>query len=1006
MPHLATIGLKGLCNADVDAADALTIILSALIDCLDEPAADTSMTNAQALFGFIEEKTGNDQITEIVTTVLDLIGGIVYEYSAPDWGYMMGLDEEFNVILPERSIVYLGYQNNWTEETADAVYDSLDEIVGMVLDSLVGSDIATLLNGLLEDNVYSDEILNTVVELLVNLLADLDASLFEIVDVVVDTDISTWFTFCTLNEETGEYECTKDWGVDAATDKKATFVAAIKEVLAPANRLLAWLFFGDSYEFFTDSEKDAEGNYTYKSLITLNGGEGYAKGLVPILEALGCEMKAADAYLVNGEYDATAAVEDIFNALLALVDKVSANPVEEAFKLIPNIIYFLNAGGIKSSVNNLLAPVNAIIEKLSPIVGDVSIGGLLAEQIGFDITDITTDSLLALAADAGFVMSDKHVELLKTFYIGEIVKYESANGDYAYRMAYTDEESASDMLTIVLSLVIDLFKLNKELFEGLLGEDIVNAIMSILELEGAKAMQDFSWLYTEYADTDKIFTPVETTEKYTATYNEYWTKDKAQTLVDRADDFVLNILHVLNLEIDGVKMSDVETIINSLISDLYSQANADAILTMVKDLVAQLSDLEPYGDLIKTVAKSALGVDLTAWDNMVVTVEDGNRDSFSKAIGQILAPVVPVLEILLTSKDVSFFVDIEGVNAITLYGSEGYAYGIIPLLEALGCEGVLTPDEYKAAVAADPAAAITSIINPLFDKIDEIAADPINEVLELLPAVIYFVNSNGLDTVVKNVLNSVDTVLAGLEPLVGVTSIVDLLGIDLATYNFDYLFNMLLDMAADTGFELEEIAGNAINELTIGRVVSYQSKNGETYYTMQYASDRDMADMVTVLLRLIVDFVTMEENLAVFKDMLADVITDEDTYKSVCSILDSVAAAVNEDPNLGKGMAVVYYFFVTLDNVAEGADDIYHDVTNSWEFILKQLETSNDPILRNLEKSLKNALNKYFGTDYEVGDSEDIIDEEKDTGIAAFFKAIADFFKKIGDFFRKLFGMA
>ncbi|MBR3868935.1 MAG: hypothetical protein IKM66_06420 [Clostridia bacterium] len=1003
---LATIGLKGLCNADVDAADALTIILSALIDCLDEPAADTSMTNAQALFGFIEEKTGNDQITEIVTTVLDLIGGIVYEYSAPDWGYMMGLDEEFNVILPERSIVYLGYQNNWTEETADAVYDSLDEIVGMVLDSLVGSDIATLLNGLLEDNVYSDEILNTVVELLVNLLADLDASLFEIVDVVVDTDISTWFTFCTLNEETGEYECTKDWGVDAATDKKATFVAAIKEVLAPANRLLAWLFFGDSYEFFTDSEKDAEGNYTYKSLITLNGGEGYAKGLVPILEALGCEMKAADAYLVNGEYDATAAVEDIFNALLALVDKVSANPVEEAFKLIPNIIYFLNAGGIKSSVNNLLAPVNAIIEKLSPIVGDVSIGGLLAEQIGFDITDITTDSLLALAADAGFVMSDKHVELLKTFYIGEIVKYESANGDYAYRMAYTDEESASDMLTIVLSLVIDLFKLNKELFEGLLGEDIVNAIMSILELEGAKAMQDFSWLYTEYADTDKIFTPVETTEKYTATYNEYWTKDKAQTLVDRADDFVLNILHVLNLEIDGVKMSDVETIINSLISDLYSQANADAILTMVKDLVAQLSDLEPYGDLIKTVAKSALGVDLTAWDNMVVTVEDGNRDSFSKAIGQILAPVVPVLEILLTSKDVSFFVDIEGVNAITLYGSEGYAYGIIPLLEALGCEGVLTPDEYKAAVAADPAAAITSIINPLFDKIDEIAADPINEVLELLPAVIYFVNSNGLDTVVKNVLNSVDTVLAGLEPLVGVTSIVDLLGIDLATYNFDYLFNMLLDMAADTGFELEEIAGNAINELTIGRVVSYQSKNGETYYTMQYASDRDMADMVTVLLRLIVDFVTMEENLAVFKDMLADVITDEDTYKSVCSILDSVAAAVNEDPNLGKGMAVVYYFFVTLDNVAEGADDIYHDVTNSWEFILKQLETSNDPILRNLEKSLKNALNKYFGTDYEVGDSEDIIDEEKDTGIAAFFKAIADFFKKIGDFFRKLFGMA
>lgn len=1002
----ATIGLKGLCNADVDAADALTIILSALIDCLDEPAADATKTNAQALFGFIAEKTGNDQIPEIVTTVLDLIGGIVYEYSQPDWGYMMGLDNDSNVILPERSIVYLGYTNNWTKETADAVYDSLDEIVGMVLDSLVGSDIATLLNGLLEDKVYSDEILNTVVELLVNLLAKLDASLFEIADVVVDTNISTWFTFCTFNEETGEYECTKVWGVDAAADKKATFIAAIKEVLAPANRLLAWLFFGDSYSFLTDSEKDADGNYTYKGLITLNGGEGYAKGLVPILEAIGLEMKPASAYLVDGEYDVTAAVEDIFNAALALVDKVSANPVEEAFKLIPNIIYFLNADGIKSSVNNLLAPVNAIIEKLAPIVGDVSIGGLLAEQIGFDITDITTDSLLALAANEGFVLSDKHVNLLKTFYIGEIVKVESANGDYAYRMAYTDEESAGDMLTIVLSLVIDLFKLNKELFDDLLGEDICGAIMSILELEGAKAMQDFNWLYTEYANTDKTFTPVETTEIYTATYNEYWTKDKAQYLVDNAGDFILNILHVLNLEIDGVKMSDVETIINSLISDLYSQANADAILTMVKDLVAQLSELEPYGDLIKTVAKSALGVDLTVYDNMTVTVEDGNRDSFSNAIGQILAPVVPVLEILLTSKDVSFFVDIEGANAITLYGSEGYAYGIIPLLEALGCTGVLTPDEYKAAVAADPAAAITAIINPLFNKIDEIAADPINEVLELLPAVIYFVNSNGLDTVAKNVLNSVDTVLAGLEPLIGATSIIDLLGIDLATYNFDYLFNMLLDMAADTGFELEAIAGNAINELTIGRVVSYQSKNGETYYTMQYASDRDMADMVTVLLRLIVDFVTMEENIKTIEGMLEGVIADEDTFKSVCSLLESVAAAASEDPNLGKGMAAVYYLFVTLDVVAEGADDIYHDVTNSWEFILKQLETSNDPILNNFGNSLKENLNKYFGTDYEVGDDKPILDEDKDSGILSFFDAIRNFFQKIADFFRKLFGIA
>lgn len=1011
---LNQIGIKGYCSglekldtpvgtvykSTVDAADTLTILLSAVIDCLGQPAQTEGRTNGDELFAFITEVTGNEDIEKYYAAIIDLIQGVDVEYTSPDWGYMFENKDLFSVELPEHSIVYLGYSNNWTKETADAVYDSLEDIVAMVLDSaLEGESIATLLNGILEDKVYTDEILNTVVELLVNLIAALDVTLRDTVDIVLDTDIATWFSFCTYNEETGKYECTKDWGIDRTTresGKKTKFVNAIKEVLAPANQLLAFLFFGGSYEFFTASK----GN----SLITINGGEGYAKGLVPILEALGCTMKPADAYYANGRYDVPAAVADIFNALLALVDTVSDAPAEEVFKLLPNIIYFLNADGFKSSVNNLLAPVNGVLEKLTPIV-DVSIAGLVKDAIGLDISDLTTDTLLAFAGEYGFVMSDKLVNLIKTFYIGKLVEFESANGEAAYRMAYTDKESASDMLTIVLSLVVDLFKQNETLLSDLLGADTYKAIAKVLNLTGPKPMQEFDWLYTEYANTDKVFTPVETTEIYTATYNEYWTKDKAQYLADNAEDLILNVLHMMDLKIGDTKIGDIETLINTLLSDLYSQANADALLTMVKDLVAKLSELEPYGDLIKKVAKSSLGVDLTAWDNMVITVEDGNRDSFEAAIGQIFAPVVPVLEILLTGKNVSFLVDIEGEDAITLYGSEGYAYGIIPLLEALGCDAVLTPDAYKAAIAKNPANAITAIIDPLFDRIDKLAADPINGVLELLPAVIYFINSNGLDTVVKNLVNSLDTVLECLEPLVGVTSVVDLLGIDLATYNFDYLFGLIVDMAADAGFEIEVFAGNAINELTTGRVVTYQSKNGETYYTMQYASDRDKADMVTVIFRMIVEFIIDENNYAAIKAMLAEAIADEDTYNSVCTVLDAVIAAAAEDPTRGQAMATIYYLFVTIDKTADGADSLYHDITNSWGLILHQLETSDDPLMRNLEKSIKESLNKYFGTDYVVGDKESILDEEKDAGTISFFEAIKNFFKKIGDFFRKLFGI-
>ena len=466
---------------------------------------------------------------------------------------MFGEDEDFGIKLPTHSIVYLGYGNNWTKETADAVYDALDEIVDLVLASTLedGETLSTLINGLLEGNVYTDANLNAVVELLVNLLADLDATLFDLVDVVVDTDISTWFTFCEIDDATGEYVCTYNWGVDAAAsaDKKDVFLAGLKAVLEPANSLLAWLFFGDSYEFFTDYEKDDEGNYTYKSLITLNGGAGYTKGLVPILEALGLTMQPAANFYdeATKTYNVGEAVVGIVDSLLNFVDDVLAAPIDEVFELLPNIIYFVNANGIKSSVNNLLAPVNAILAELSPIVDDISIGGLLAEQIGFDITNITMDTLLGLASEAGIKMSEKHIELIKTFYIGELSQFTSANGDYAYRIAYTDEESAGDMLTIVLSLALDLLVLNEEFFAPILGEETYGAIIDLFEITESKAMQDYDWKFVEYADTDHVFNSTNTSEKYGVAYNNIWSRDKAEYIADNLVPFVTNILGLIGL---------------------------------------------------------------------------------------------------------------------------------------------------------------------------------------------------------------------------------------------------------------------------------------------------------------------------------------------------------------------------------------------------------------------------------------------------------------------------
>ncbi|MBQ8210779.1 MAG: hypothetical protein IJZ35_09370 [Clostridia bacterium] len=1482
---LVQIGVKGLCSGveavedtavgdiyrtTVTAADAITIIITAFIDCLSYPAKDASKTNGDALFGFIAEMTENEAIADLYPAIQSILDGIVYDYDSPNWGYMFENSDLFTLDLPKQSIVYLGYTTDWDEETADAVYGVLDEVLELVLPEVLeeGETIATLINGLLEDNVYSDEILNTIVELLVNLLADFDKTLFDLVDCVVDTDISTWFTYCELDETTGEYVCTYDWGVDEAAeaDKKDKFVAGIKAVLEPANSLLAWLFFGTEYAFFTSSEVDENGDYIYADLITLNGGEGYAYGLVPIFEALGCTMKpASDFYNAEKDtYNVGDAVESILNSVLALVDEISAseNLAAEVFNLLPNLVYFINADGLVTSVNNLLAPVNVILEKLSPVISEdgekISIGAMLEETVGFDICNITMETLLTIAVDNGIVLNDEMInilanlyvgklaeftsangriayrldvtgyegdvltiilslaldlfninaelfsdllgeetywtvynlikgasenftyrdmnwaymyegedaaeklaalveangklpertnvgydvytkyqnnwnertadyvtevldtlvhdittavrsdgsslgmildqaisdglyqdsilnslvelvvellidyedlvagagallgaekladwfdyctittdengdtvvtcthnwgiddaetidekrdafidafatvlepaydllawlffaedytflngttgenygdplitikggrgyeealvplfeavgvlmkrdangdllsveetylngesavlratafyvdgeldmeyavktifgavsdwlydicgdladqgadgaltsmlerlpnllyginadglkvvvnnlvapvmyllealepmigeidfneligiegmdifdfdfddlfalladedvlglhfpdytqEFLKTFYIGELVDYTSANGETAYFMTYTEEESAAEMITCLIGFVVDAFQdpRNDVCLIDWMGEDVYNGIMAVLGLQGVKDMQDYSWMYTEYADTDYEFNATNTSVRYEAAYNNIWTRDKAEYIADNLVPFVSNILGLIGLEINGVEIRDVDDLLDSLLEgNLYTQATVDSLLETVRDLVSNLTSLEPYGEYITGILDTAFGVDLTAWDTMNLVVEDGNRDSFVAALEEMLAPVVPLLNVLLCGENIELFYSIApekvGESAVIIYGSEGYAYGIVPLLEALGCE-MMDPESFKALSNEDK---VGAILDSLLDRVDVILQDPVNEVFAMLPELIYFINSNGLDTAVNNVLNSVDTVLMALEPIVGATSLMELLGVDLAEFNFEYLINMACEAIEEsTGLDVEPLIVDFCAELTMGNVVSYQSANGETYYKMVYAGENQLADMVTVLLRLAIDWLATDNNADAVIALLQGNAESEEAANSSATLVKMILQGLNTEPSTSGAMATVYYIFYGLNNGAAGLDTLYGNYGDSWDSLLKFFEETDDSTYDKVTDFLKNVISEFGGVNTDSSKDDCDCNCHSNSGFIRFFF-------KIANFFRRLFGM-
>lgn len=1039
---LVQIGVKGFCSGivpydsvsgtgyrtTVDAADALTLLLTAVIDCLAYPAQDKSKTNGDVILEFIAEMTENEDIADIYNVVMEVIAGVDFEYAFPNWGYMFtDPDATLTASLPEHTIVYLGYNTNWTKEAADSVYDALDDILELVLPSVLeeGQTLKTLIDGLLAGNVYTDEILNTVVELLVNLLADFDTTLLDLVDCVVATDITEWFKFCeevtteVTDEETGEvtteteWVCTYDWNIDAQETteaKKDAFIEAICEVLAPANELLAWLFFGADYDFFTSSKVDAEGNYTYADLINLNGGKGYAFGLVPILEALGCEMQPADNFYVmtldgTATYNVSAAVGGLLESVLALVDDICEDPIAGVFDLIPNLLYFINADGVKTSVNNLLAPVDGILEKLTPIIGEedeegnvatVSIAGLLEESIGFDISDITMDTVLGLIDGFGVVLTDEMAMILKTFYLGELAEFDSANGYKAYRMVYTEDENEADFLTILISFALDLLVINEELFAPLFGEETYKTIVDFFEITESKVMQKYGWLYVEYADTDKEFNATETSVKYSSAYNNIWSRDKAEYIADNLVPFASNILGLIGLEINGVEIRSVDDLLDSLLEgNLYTQEMADTILDLLKSIPELFGEYADLGEMAINIIDNAIGTSLGSWATMEVTVENGNRESFVAALEQMLAPVVPLLDVLLCDEDLSFFYSVDETVVITIPGSQGYDYGIIPLFEALGCE-MMTPAEFYAL---DDEAKIGAILDSLLDRVDVILADPVNEIFAMIPELTYFINSNGLDTAVKNIINTVDTVLAALEPLLGAPDLMTLLGLDLAEYNMDYLVNLACDAIADsTGLDVEPLIVDFVAELTMGKVISYQSANGETYYKMVYAGENQFADMITVLIRLAVDWLATGDNADAIIALLQGNAESEDAANSSATLVKAILQGLNTEPSLSGAMATVYYIFYGLNNAAEGLDTLYGNYGNSWDSLLNFFEETDDNNYDKLTDFLKNVIKEFGGVEVESTKDNCDCDCHSSSGFIRFFW-------KIANFFRRLFGM-
>ena len=1030
----------------LSGADSFTSIVSFLLE------AAMYSNNAQVIDKFINTNG-------IVETAVKAVYGIPVKADLGfDWAYILSdkataaqkkelLDKakaNGSVLCDsyrENKIKYLeSYDTtNWDEATADYLANYMNEMISTVLADANSEykNLGELLTGLV-NNYLTDETVDKIVFALGNLLNKEQIAKFKDLifwaDGILTLDAKVYdanhsekkgnkviYYKSVLDEEGNVVDLGEPTGLErrVVTDSES-FALALSDIVAPVDRLLAWLLLDDSIEYFNTtgvvkSRRD--------SLIEISGAKGYATGLLPLLEALGCKNLKSGASYGN---DIRSLVNDIFTSLVAramdlVSDGDSGAAVNKIIDLLPNLIYYINSDGLTLSVNNIAAPVNVVLELYSEKSGKETSLSTLSK---LPLNDLSFKNIIGVVEDkVGIEINDYITNLFDTFTLGKICYNDKSVCDFdTYYMDYSSAENRAEFITIILSVALDILEdpANKDKFSELFGENMYQGIINVMNLWKFEFdMQDFSWIFTEYANTGTILSALTMSEIFGKVgYGHLWTREKALQLVQNLDSFVNDMIYLLGLTINGKKVINFSDLMHQLIGGyLYSPDVIKLITGALGNLKPLLEQYDPQG-VIAGFVKELLDVDVHAWDKYTEDYdwgfENGDRKAFENALVEILTPVSRVIQWLFCDREYSFFVDADGIadenrrgntDQVVLYGADGYAFGIVPLLEAFNVPNIVKPADYSKSAAKDPSAALRGLVSPLLDMVDELMDDTPTEIFELLPSVIYFINCNGLDTCFRNILHAVYRIFKAIEPITGEINLYEIMNIesflgvdDLAKINFKFLFDKLIDFINDaTGFRFTTMAGDAIAELTQGEVISFISLNGRQAYTMRYAGVYDYADMLTILMRLILRFLSLDGNDKILMDIMQQKfqMSPED-YEIVYSILQTFAKWSASNTNLQVVMTSIHYYVFGSAKASDKGVEAYDKVNGKWRSVVEKLVNLDNPIAQEVLKEILKIADDNVG---------DIISSDgiAPNGLIKFFKAIYDWFMKIINAIKSVF---
>lgn len=499
---------------------------------------------------------------------------------------------------------------------------------------------------------------------------------------------------------------TVTWGVDGTAD---TFYAALGGALDSMNAMLRLLLTNSGYpDLF---------------LVTIGAVDGYEKVVMPLFEAFGVTpVKTVEEY--NAAYSAKGSstegilrdvVEPIINRLLNACDA----PATELLTLLPQVAEFVVNNGIQS-----------ILESLN-----ITLGGTMAGTVAGAIKDmgIPVENNTINAADAVAALApDLDLSDINGLIKGLIPEgsFNWVDIDFAGLAALKGD--AAKVLVWVLEYAGQVVNANADTIKGAIpaieDEKLAAIVTPIID----------KVLTTEPANFAALVINLLAPKAAPVSPYNYPTIEKVDFVYPEGVLYGEDAYAAAPAAIDGLLAGFGLNLADLVGGALYTNELINSVLSLYDTIAADQT-------VVDVLAALGINTDFAAVKAAAQAINVTDKASFVKALTTALSPFDDVLALVLAGQDYDVF-------SYNVKAMDAYNTVVIPLLEVLGCTNVMSYADYQAAVA-NGASPLEGILTQVLDRVDEILASPVDSIVEILPNLAYFLDSNNLSVMIENAVS-------------------------------------------------------------------------------------------------------------------------------------------------------------------------------------------------------------------------------------------------------------